>query len=406
MNDVTVNRSASVGAADKRNATLGVAALIAVSFIGTTLVTPLYVLYRQVFGFSEITLTLIYAVYVVGNLTALLFFGRLSDQIGRRRAAIPAIAAGILSTLVFLFALDTAWLFIARLLSGFAIGIASGTGTAWLAELHGGRDKSRATLLASGANMAGLSVGALLAGLLAQYAPWPMRLVFVIYIVMLVALYFVVRHAPETVQHPVRSLRDVSMKPRVGVPGEIRTRFIAPAATAFGSFALFGFYAALAPSVLAQDLHETNRAIGGGVVFELCVVALAALILTRSFKSRTAMFSGLALLLPSLVLLVLAQLMKSLPVLLIGTALSGTAAALGYRGSLQVVNEIAPNDRRAEVISTFLICCYVGNSVPVIGVGVLETLSTPIIASSAFALTIAVFAIVALLTGSKFAPSG
>jgi predicted MFS family arabinose efflux permease len=384
---------------DTGRSTLAVASLIAVSFIGTTLVTPLYVLYRKVFGFSEITLTLIYAVYVVGNLTALLFFGRLSDQIGRRRAALPAIGVGILSTLVFLFALDTAWLFVARMLSGFAIGIASGTGTAWLAELYRGRDKARATLMAAGANMAGLSFGALLAGCLAQYAPWPMRLVFVVYIAILVTLYFVLRSAPETIQRPVRSPHDVEMKPRVGVPAEIRARFIAPAATAFGSFALFGFYAALAPSILAQDLHETNRAIGGGIVFELCVVALAVLIVTRSLKSRTAMLSGLALLLPSLVLLVLAQSMASMPILLIGTALSGTAAALGYRGSLQVVNEIAPSDRRAEVISTYLICCYVGNSVPVIGVGVLQSVSTPIIASSAFALTIAMFAIVALLTG-------
>jgi MFS family permease len=399
MNDVSANRSAPARDTNTRHGTLGVAALIAVSFIGTTLVTPLYVLYRQVFGFSEITLTLIYAVYVLGNLTALLFFGRLSDQIGRRRAAIPAIGVGILSTLVFLFAQDTAWLFIARMLSGFAIGIATGTGTAWLAELYGGRDKARATLMASGANMVGLSFGALLAGLLAQYAPWPTRLVFVIYIVMLVAMYLAIRHAPETVARPVRSLHDVSMKPRLGVPANIRSRFIAPAATAFGTFALFGFYAALAPSILAQDMHETNRAVGGGIVFELCVVALAALIVTRSLKSRTAMLSGLVLLLPSLALLVLAQSMASMPLLLLGTAVSGTAAALGYRGSLQVVNEIAPGDRRAEVISTYLICCYVGNSVPVIGVGVLQTLSTPIVASSAFATTIAVFAIVALLTG-------
>jgi hypothetical protein len=76
---------------------------------------------------------------------------------------------------------------------------------------------------------------------------------------------------------------------------------------------------------------------------------------------------------------------------------------LGYRGSLQVVNEIAPADRRAEVISAYLVCCYVGNSVPVIGVGVLSQLSTPIAASSAFAITIALFAVTAILTGRKFA---
>ena len=60
--------------------------------MGSTLLTPLYLIYRRMFGFSEVTLTLIYAVYVVGNLAALFFFGRLSDQIGRRRTSLPAIA--------------------------------------------------------------------------------------------------------------------------------------------------------------------------------------------------------------------------------------------------------------------------------------------------------------------------
>lgn len=376
-----------------------VAALIGVMFVGTTLVTPLYVLYRDAFGFSEITLTLIYAVYVVGNLVSLMFFGRLSDQIGRRRVTFPVIGVGILSTLVFLFAQDPTWLFIARMLSGFAIGLSTGTGAAWLAELYGPNNRARATLVAIIGNLAGLSVGALLAGLLAQYAPWPLRLVFVIYIVMLVALMLLMRTTPETVEHPVRSLREASMKPRIGVPANLRAAFLAPAVAGFGGFALFGFYAALAPSILRQELHETNRALGGGVVFELCVVAAAAVLLTRAMKAKTAMLSGLVLLLPSLFLLVLAQAEASLAWLLIGTTLSGAATALCYRGSLQVVNEIAPNDRRAEIISTYLICCYVGNSVPVIGVGIISTFFGPIAASTVFAVTIALFVSVALVSG-------
>jgi len=72
-------------------AVFSTSAAIAVMFMGSTLVTPLYVLYQQAFGFSEVTLTLVYAAYVVGNLCALLFFGRLSDRIGRRRTTLPAM---------------------------------------------------------------------------------------------------------------------------------------------------------------------------------------------------------------------------------------------------------------------------------------------------------------------------
>ena len=203
------------------------ASLIAGMFVGTTVVTPLYDVYRRDFGFDQITLTLIYAVYMIGNLLALAFFGRLSDQIGRRRTALPAIGLGMLSTLVFLFATDTAWLFAARVISGFAIGIASGTGTAWVAELFGGRDKARASLMAAFANMVGLSVGALLAGCLVQYAPWPLRLVFVVYLAMLVVLMLVVRSIKETVRQP-RAFREASLRPRIGVPRSIAAEFIAP----------------------------------------------------------------------------------------------------------------------------------------------------------------------------------
>ena len=61
-----------------------VAIELAVMFVGAIMPTPLYPLYRDVRFFRR-TLTLIYAVYVLGNLAALLFFGRLADQIGRRK---------------------------------------------------------------------------------------------------------------------------------------------------------------------------------------------------------------------------------------------------------------------------------------------------------------------------------
>ena len=50
-------------------------AMIGVLFAGSTLVTPLYVIYEKEWGFSRITLTLIYAAYVIGNLAALLVWG-------------------------------------------------------------------------------------------------------------------------------------------------------------------------------------------------------------------------------------------------------------------------------------------------------------------------------------------
>src|SRR5215831_19422337 len=84
-----------------------VATELGIMFIGAILPTPLYPLYREAFGFSGVTLTLIYATYVLGNLTALLFFGHLADQIGRRPASLPAVAVGIASAVIFAAAQGT-----------------------------------------------------------------------------------------------------------------------------------------------------------------------------------------------------------------------------------------------------------------------------------------------------------
>lgn len=81
---------------------------------------------------------------------------------------------------------------------------------------------------------------------------------------------------------------------------------------------------------------------------------------------------------------------------MVGTTLSGVSGGLGYRGTLQVVNEIAPPDRRAEVASTYYVVCFAANSVPVIGVGLLTSMWGSIQADAAFAATIAAFTVVAL----------
>jgi MFS family permease len=377
-----------------RAAVAAVAAMIGAAFAGSTLVTPLYVIYKQQFGFSQITLTLVYAAYVLGNLVALLFLGHLSDLLGRRRTTVPAMAIAILSAVVFMFADGVAWLYAGRILSGISIGIATGTGTAWLAELIGRKDKTLATAIATSVNFLGLATSALIAGLLAQYAPWPLRLPFIIYIAALVVVTGLIWWTQETVAHP-RGLHNIPLRPNVSVPPDIRAEFIAPAVTGFGAMALVGFFAAIGPTVLAQDLHVTNHAVAGALFFELAMTVAATILLTQSLPSRTAMLVGLGLMIPSVILVVAAQVLASIGLLIAATACCAVAAALGYRGSLQVVNQIAPEQRRASIVSSYFICAFTGNALPVIGVGVISTMAGAVVADTAFAALIIVFALAA-----------
>jgi MFS family permease len=223
-------------------ATSSIGAMIAGLFAGSTVLTPLYVIYKQQFGFSQITLTLIYAIYVVGNLVALLFFGRLSDKFGPRRTAMQAIAVTALGALIFLSAESTVSLYIGRVLTGLGVGVGAGTGTAWLSELIAENDKSRATVITTATNFIGLALGALVSGLLAQYAPWPLRLPFLVYLLALGAVALLVWRTQETVDRPARDIGQLSLRPRLSVPRSIRTQFVAPAITGFSVLALTGFY--------------------------------------------------------------------------------------------------------------------------------------------------------------------
>jgi MFS family permease len=171
--------------------------------IGATLPTPLYVMYRETFRFSTLTLTLIFAVYVVGSLGALFFFGRVSDQIGRRRVVLPAIGLAGLSALLFLVAFDEFMLGGARLLGGLAIGVAAGAGTAWIAELEPDHDRRRATLITVVSTMAGVGSGPLISGLLADFAPWPLRLPFLLDLALLAVVAALAWFGSETVAKPV-----------------------------------------------------------------------------------------------------------------------------------------------------------------------------------------------------------
>lgn len=365
-------------------------------FMGATLPGPLYLIYRDELHFSQVTLTLIYAVYFASAVLTAFFLGRLSDQIGRRAAILVAIAVSLVSTIVFVFADSIDLLFLARIMSGFAIPLAAGAGTAWVAELC--EDHCAGASLTAGFTLAGLGLGPFLAGNLAQFTAEPLTFPFLALMGLALTAAAITLLMPETVKRPVRRLRGLSLRPRIGVPRPLIPAFIAPAITAFAVFALLGFYSALTPSLLEQALHLESHAISGGVVFELYAVAAFALALTQWLSPRAAMLAGLALLIPALALLVLAPRDHSLPILLLGAAVGGAAVGLGYRGSLQLVNALAPPTHRAEVVSTFLMFCYLGVSLPVVGIALLSAATTPLLAEESFAGVIAAFALIAIFT--------
>lgn len=373
-------------------------AVIAVLFMGSTLLTPLYEIYRETYRFSHVVLVLLYAVYVVGNLVALLLLGRLADQIGRKPVMLAGLALSAASALVFLLATALPWLFVGRAVSGLAVGVGAGAATASIVEFTPEASRARAASVMTAFNFLGLTLGPVLAGLLVQYAPYPLRLSFWAYLPFVALAAVLAAGAPETLQRRGA----LSLKPRLGVPRELWGRFAAPALSGFLAMAVVGFYAALGPSTVRDALHIANRALASAAIAELFAVAAIVILATQAWPAHQAVRGGMLLAPAGLWLLVAGQRSGGVVILLAAITLCGAAAALGYRGGLGGVNALAPPERRAEVVSTFFVGCFCGNALPVIGVGVLTETAGTDVAVTSLAAFLSVIALLALGLGFAF----
>jgi predicted MFS family arabinose efflux permease len=378
------------------------------NMIGTNLPTPLYGVYRTEFGFSQATLTLIFAIYALAVIAALLLFGRLSDAYGRRPLLMIGLLLAAAGSVLFALAQGVVWLFVARAVQGLAAGIVSGTVIAALVELQPRADKRHAALIATLAQAGGTALGPPLAGVLAQYAPLPTVLPYLIQLLLLTPALMAAWAMPETVEEAGSG--SVTWRPRKPeVPAGIRVTFAFASAAVFVAWAVTGLYLSLVPSYVANLFQADNLALEGGVVFVMLGASSAAQVLLRRTPSQTAITSGLLMLAVGLGGIVLAVPLGSLWLLLLATLLSGIGHGLAFLGSQNAVGGVAPSERRAEVNSSFYLAVYLGVGLPVVGTGLAANLVGLYPAVAAFAAVIGTFGLLTVLlvatTGGEFVRS-
>ena len=373
------------------------ALVLGVTMLGTTLPTPLYVIYQGRWHFSAAMVTVTFAVYAVAVIATLLLAGRSSDQAGRRPVLAAALGASALSTITFILAPAVAALIAARIVSGLSAGLMTGTATAALTELIPDSDHRRASLVATAANMGGLGLGPLLAGLLAQYAPHPTTLVFEVYLALLAVAALVVLFVPETVGVRTRpALRFTGL----GIPDRGRDEFIAAGVAAFAAFALLGLFSSLVPGFIAGQLHQGSHAVQGTVVFGIFAVGTATQVMLSRSSGPRVVLAGLGLFLAALGLIAAALASSGIALFLAGTVAGGVAVGAIFLGSLGTANRLAPAGRRGQAISAFFVACYAGLSIPVVGVGVLSQFTGTFPAVLTFSILLAVLCLFSI---SRFA---
>lgn len=342
------------------------AAIAFLAFAANAAASPLYRVYQAQFGFSTTTLTLLFAVYTAVVLLTLLFFGSLSDYVGRRLVMLAGLAAGAAACGLFLIAHVVELLFAARALQGVAVGLISGTAGA---ALHDLRPEGRAApVVSSAAPTGGQALGALGASALAQYAFAPTHLVWWLLLAAFVigTVAVLASAEPGTVRVGAMS----SLRPRVGVPLGARSAFAEAVPGLVGVWALGGFYLTLGPSLAAQLLDSKNLLWGGILIFLLTGVAGAASTLLGKRSPSGVLLGGcLALIVGALVTLTAIE-TDTQAALFVGTAVTGLGFGPAFMGAYRVTIALAPSDDRAGVIAAIYIVSYLATGIPAVAGGI------------------------------------
>jgi MFS family permease len=340
---------------------------MAIILASSNLLTPLYATYQRIFHFSPLTLTLIFATYVVTLIPALLLFGPLADAIGRRPLLLAALLSTAVASLVLAIAPATSWLFAARAFQGLGVGMLSGAGSAALIELEG--DTKRAALVTSASLTGGAGAGALLAGILAQYAPAPLVLSFLVSIGLLVLAMLgvssMVEPLPRAARHPWR--------PHLPQFPPARWAFLLATAVFALAVGVNALFLTLIPSFVRTLLHINNLAFAvSPVALYFGLGALAEMLFRKQPARRSALF-GLLLLICGLLAILFTGPTQSIPLLLIGAVFGGIGQGLAFLGSLALADALVPLDRRGSILATYYALVYFSFGATAIGVGWLTT---------------------------------
>lgn len=341
------------------------ASIIVTLLAASSAPTPLYSAYQALWGFSPITTTVVFGVYAVAVLMALLTLGRLSDHLGRRPVLLAAIAVQAVSLVVFATADGVPALLAARVIQGFSTGAALGAIGAGMLDF----DRARGTFANSVAPGTGTATGAVLSALVVRYLPAPTHLIYLVMLAAFAVQAVGVALIRETVSRTPGAL--TSLKPEVELPRRLRGPVFAAAPVLFAVWALAGLYGALGPALVQNLTGSSGVVLGAMSLGVLTVAAVASIVVLRHAEGRTVMLVGILALVTGVATTLIGLESSSTVVFFTGTTISGVGFGSGFQGGIRTVVPLAAPHERAGILSILYTVSYLGLGLPAVVAGYL-----------------------------------
>jgi predicted MFS family arabinose efflux permease len=360
-------------------------------FAASSTPTPLYHLYQQNWGFSPALLTLIFAVYALSLLVALLVVGSLSDYLGRRPVIFAALLLEIVSMLLFMGANDVSWLLAARILQGFATGMATSALGAALLDT----DQKQGPLVNSIAPMFGMAAGALGTSALVEFAPLPLLLAYAVLLTAFVVQALYLWRTEETVTAQAGVWR--SLRPSLHVPQRARGTLWLVLPADIAAWSLGGFFLSLTPSLLAAATGSTSVLNGGFAVAALTISGAVAIMNLRTRAPALALWVGCSFLAMGVAVILAAVNLGLLWLFFVGTVVAGIGFGSSFLGALRLLLPLAHAHERAGLMSAFYVLSYLAFCVPALIAGLSVKRAGLILTTNVYGGVVVVLALTALM---------
>jgi predicted MFS family arabinose efflux permease len=334
--------------------------VLAVTAFGAGAPTPLYAAYQHRFGFGATTLGLIFGAYTLGVFLTLFLLAPQAGRIGRK----PLLALGMVLTAVaaalFIVADSPLLLALARIVSGLSVGATTSVATGIMGDVEPDHDEHHVARVAVAANVGGVATGVLLSGALVELAPAPTALIYLVLAGLAAVGLLATAALPRT--------EGSAGTWRIAVPRSLRGPFWISVGSIVATYALYGLFAAIAPSFLREGLGLTAPAAIGAVVALMFGSAAIVQLATAQTRDRRALLWGLPTMLVGLAILGVALRVDLLPVFLLATLVIGGSVGLVFMGGTTLIDRVAPKDQRFEILAGYYVAGYLAVAVPTLGV--------------------------------------
>ncbi|ELQ08933.1 major facilitator transporter [Pseudomonas syringae BRIP39023] len=335
-------------------------------------------------------LTLIFAVYAFSLLAALLMGGSLSDYLGRRPVIFGALLLQSVSMLLFILASDVSWLVAARLLQGFATGLAASALGAALLD----NDSVKGPLINSISPMLGMAVGALGTALLAQFAPLPLILGYCLLLAAFLSQALYLGRVEETVS-PQPGVWQ-SLKPSLHVPQQARRMLWLVLPVDIAAWALGGFFLSLSPSLLVAATGSTSPLNGGLAVAALTLSGAAAILTLRQREPVLGLWVGASFLPLGVAVILLSINLGLLWLFFVGAVVAGVGFGSSFLGALRMLMPLAHAHERGGLMSAFLVLSYLAFCIPALVAGFFAHSTGLVMTSNVYGAVVITLALIAL----------